>query len=166
MEEKKFLTADDIRSVPDLSEKDFFVKAWDGWVHLRELTAGDRDWVDGSMIAEVQNGEAQNIGTNKLGQKVSLDLFRVKVCLAGIIDPLTKERLFTNEQLLDLASKNSDAINDIAYELMSLSKITEAQVKALGEDLERIRGEHSDSGSLENSVAPSENSTSDSQAVS
>lgn len=167
MSEKKFLTFEDLKATPELARDDVFVEEWGGWVHVVEMDAGLRDWLEGSMIADAQN--AVVTVSDKKGNKMALDNFRVKIVAASLADKTTGQRVFSTEQLKTgeavafVASKSSSAINVLADSVTRLNKMSEEDVKKLGEDLGRALAGSSDSGSPENSDALSESSIDDSQ---
>jgi hypothetical protein len=158
---------EDLQTTPELGRADVHIKQWGGSVHLLEMDAGLRDWLEASMIADVDN--AIVTVSDKKGNKMALDNFRVKVVAASLADKATGKRMFSMEQLKTgeaiafLASKSYEAVNALADAATKLNKMGDDEVKKLGEDLGRAQVGSSDSSSPENSAAPSESSIVDSQ---
>jgi hypothetical protein len=158
----EFLTFDQIVGADDIKEEEVDVPAWGGKVLLREMTAGARDWFEGSMVTEA--AEATNKSVDKSGNILSMDNFRVKLVAASMVDPSTKKRIFdTNEQVEALAQKSGTALVEVADVALRLNNMTEAEVKSLGEDLRRAQEDASTSDSPEPSESPSESSSESSQ---
>ena len=44
---KKFLSQQDILQAKDLETVEVEVPEWGGWLLLQEISAGDRDWLEG-----------------------------------------------------------------------------------------------------------------------
>jgi len=149
MTDKKFLSPQDILKAPDLKVKELFVEEWGGWLLLQEITAGDRDWLEASMLADAQVEGKVSLKTEQ-GLSIGAELFRVRLVTLSIVNPETRERLFSNKQVQALAKKSNAAIGKVAQEVLTLNRMTEAEVVAVGEDLERVAENASNSDSLAN----------------
>lgn len=159
-DEKKFLTQQDILSAKDLKTLEVEVPEWGGWLLLQEITAGDRDWLEASMLSDAQVEGAITLETEK-GVTMGAELFRIRLVTLSIVDPTTRERLFSNKQVTELAKKSNTALNRLGVEVLKLNGMSEEEVKQVGEDLERVADGDSNSDSLSSSGGPSENSTDD-----
>lgn len=159
-DDKKFLTQQDILSAKDLKTVEVEVPEWGGWLLLQEITAGDRDWLEASMLSDAQVEGAITLETEK-GVTMGAELFRIRLVTLSIIDPTTRERLFSNKQVTELAKKSNTALNRLGVEVLKLNGMTEEEVKQVGEDLERVADGDSNSDSLSSSDGPSKNSSDD-----
>ena len=86
MSEKKFVRPDLGQSV-DLETKDVFVKKFDGWMRVREMTADERDDYELSQLAAR--------GDDKKGKKKTP--FRARLVAKVLVDPETGNRLYADE---------------------------------------------------------------------
>jgi hypothetical protein len=164
-EEKKvvktyFTAAEMILEAKDLKETDVHVPEWRDmgaeWVVIREMTAYDRDWIEGSMLADAQSSEVTLKSGS--GRDVAAENFRSKVVALSVIHPETKERLFTTNQVFDLSKKSATAIARIADAAIELNAMSRKEVERLGEEYARVQAASS-TDSPEASESPSENST-------
>lgn len=146
-EEKKYLSAQDILTADDLQEEDVYVPEWGGWVTVREVSASDRDWLEASMLKDAQTGEGVILENNQGGQ-FGADAFRVRLVTLSLVDKETKQRLFSNKQVEALGRKSNTALSKVAEVVLRVNGMTEEEVKAVGEDLERVAHGDSASGSL------------------
>ncbi len=161
MSDKKFLSQQDILQADDLKTIEIEVPEWGGWLLLQEITAGDRDWLEASMLSDAQVEGSITLETEK-GVQVGAELFRIRLVTLSIIDPKTRERLFSNKQVEQLAKKSNVALNRLGVEVLKLNGMAEEEVKQVGEDLERVADGDSNSDSLLSLDGPSEKSKEDS----
>lgn len=152
MTDQKFLSAQDIFRINDLEEEDLFVEEWGGWVTVREITAADRDWLEAEMTKDAQEGRGV-ILENNAGGKFSADVFRLRLVTLSLVDKKTGERLFSNKQVEALGRKSHTAIEKVSEVVLRVNGMTQEDLDAVGEDLERIGGEDSGSDSLAKSDA-------------
>ncbi len=165
MSDKKFLSQQDILQADDLKTIEIEVPEWGGWLLLQEISAGDRDWLEASMLSDAQTEGKVSLET-ATGTQVGAELFRVRLVTLSIIDPNTRERLFSNRQVEQLAKKSNKALNRLGQAVLKLNGMTEEEVVAVGEDLERVAEGDSNFDSLSSSDGVSEKSKDDSQAES
>jgi hypothetical protein len=167
-----FTSAELILGAQDLREDDVHVLEWRDmgaeWVRIRELTAGDRDYMESSMISDAQKeGEegAEVTLKGKAGQSIAADNFRSKIVALSVIHPETKEHLFTINQIKQLATKSATAIARIADAAVALNKMSREEVERLGEEFETVKvsvASSTDSSEPESVEEPSESSTEES----
>jgi hypothetical protein len=160
MSEIKFLTVEDILNAKDLREKVIEVPEWGGSLTIRELTAGDRDWLQASMLNKLDDDEAVVIETDE-GQKIKITGFQTKVVALSVVDAESKRRLFSNEQISDLAQKSGVVLSRIASECTAFNRMEEddKDLKAAGEDSPATQSAGSESDSPDSSDVPSKSST-------
>lgn len=147
-DKQKFLSAQDILASDDLAEEDVFVKEWGGWVTVREISAADRDWLEAEMIKDAQEGRGVVL-ENKAGGKFGADAFRLRLVTLSLVDKESKQRLFSNKQVEALGRKSNSAITRVSEIVLRINGMSEEEIEAVGEDLERIGGVDSGSVSLE-----------------
>lgn len=159
----EYMTREDILTIEDLEEETLEVPAWKNRkVCIMELTAGDRDWFETSLIADAQSGKFTPIkvgkATDEDRNEIVTEKLRSKLCAISIIDPKTKLRLFKQTDVEILSKKSSKAINFIADAIMKLNGMAKEDVEALKKDLGRIRDAASATDSPENSATLSDSS--------
>lgn len=147
----KVLNFQDIKKVDDLKEEYVDVPEWGGRVLVREMTAGDRDWFEGSMVAEAATAVLKT--QDFKGNQLSMDRFRVKLVAATVVNPETKIRIFDTPEKVDiLATKSGVIVSRIAGISQRLNMMTDEDVKELAEELGKTLAASSNSDSQENSA--------------
>ncbi len=147
----KVLNFQDIRRVDDLKEEYAEVPEWGGQVLIREMTAGDRDWFEGSLVAEAATAILTT--EDAKGNKLSMDRFRVKLVAACVVDPGTKRRIFdTPDKVEVLAQKSGSVVSTLAEVAQRLNKMTEKDIQEMADELGKALAASSSSDSQENSA--------------
>ena len=158
----EFLTLDQIVAADDIKEQEGEVPERGGKILLREMTAGARDWFEGSLIADAEG--AMVTTKDRAGTALSMDLYRVKLVAASMVHPETKKRIFVGTEAVEaLAEKSSTALVKVADIALRLNDMSPDDVKSLGEDLRRAHEDNSTSDSRKNLDSQSENSNEGSQ---
>ncbi len=158
MSDKKFLSQQDILQAKDLKTIEIEVPTWGGWLLLQEISAGDRDWLEATMLSDAQDGSESFKVDTPSGQKLAgAEMFRLRLVTLSIIDPKTRERLFSNKQVEQLAKKSNKALNILGTAVLKLNGMTEEEVVAVGETLEQVAPSDSNSDLLSSSDGQSEN---------
>lgn len=110
------LTADEILAADDLGLKKVHVKEWNGDVHIRVMSVGERDEYERMWIGKREMG-IENFRTQYLARVLCDD----KGCL-----------LFSREQVAALAKKSGAVMGRLFDEAMKHNRMTEEDVKDLG----------------------------------
>jgi hypothetical protein len=122
----KILAADDIPS-----EK-IEIKEWDVELLVRGMSAGDR-------ILLMQNAYDQATG------QVNMAAVYPDIVVSCVMDPATREPVFTEADKKDLMGKSSAAIEEIAAVGLRLSGIGQESQDAAGKDSSPIQSDDSSS---------------------
>lgn len=115
----KYLKRADILNAEDLKTEDVNVPEWGGSVCVRSLTGLERDRFEASMIDQKNKG------------RVNLENLRAKLVQKTVIDPETKELMFTIGDLEVLGAKSAAALNRIFTKAQELSGLTDKDVDEL-----------------------------------
>jgi len=135
------LSRDQILALDDLGFEVVEVPAWGGPVGIRELTAGERD-----------DFELYVLTTPRPKTRAAL-LVRV------LVDPETRQRVFRDEDVEDLARQGSRVIAPLWIRAAHLSALSDADVDELGKVSAAVRREPSSSAlQPSSSAAPSPSS--------
>ena len=116
-----YLKRDDILNADDLKTEIVSVPEWGGDVMIKMMTGKERD-----------NFEASCVGIN--GKSINMDNIRAKLVAKTVIDPETKEPMFTAADIEALGKKSSAALDRIFTVSQRLSKITEQDVEELAKN--------------------------------
>ena len=116
----KYLTREQILNCDDLKTEVVDVPEWSGKVMIKMMSGKERDAFESSIV-----------NTSKSGQKVSMDNIRAKLVAKTVIDPETKELMFTVADIEALGSKSAAALDRVFTASQKLSKIT-------GDDIEEL----------------------------
>lgn len=116
-EEFPDLTLDQILRANDRPYERILVPEWGGWITVRGLTAGERDRFEASML----EGKGKNQKTNPIGA-------RAKLLILSIVDPKTKQPMFTAQHIRQLSDKASAATERLIDLARKLSGITEEEM--------------------------------------
>ncbi len=132
---KSLLNKKQITDARDIEFREVEVPEWGengetAWVLIKSLTGKERDAFEASLI--------QGVGR---AQRIDMQNVRAKFCSLIMVDPVTKERMFTKAEIDVLAGKSSAALDRVYQAGMDLSKFTK-------EDVEELVGK-SDSGQFD-----------------
>jgi hypothetical protein len=108
------LNRESILSADDLARERVDLPEWGGFVHVRTLTAGERDRFEGWTQGD------------------RFDRFRAKLAVLAVCDEEGR-RVFTDDDIEPLAAKSTKPLDRIAEAAFRLNRFTP-------EDLEAIRG--------------------------
>jgi hypothetical protein len=122
----KLLSADDIIKADDLVYDYVAVPEWGGRVRVRCLTGSERDEFEDFIV--VTKGQGKHIT-----REAKMANARAKVCSLGIVGE-DGARLFNNNQIILLGSKNSVPVQRVFEKIMQLSAMTEKEIEELGND--------------------------------
>jgi hypothetical protein len=114
------LTRELILNCDDLKTEDIFIPEWQGTVTVKAMTGTERDAFEASMI--------EMKGAN---QTFKLENMRAKLVSKTVIDPDTKQQLFTVGDIEALGKKSAAALDRIFAVSQKLSKITKEDVDDL-----------------------------------
>ena len=135
----KYLSKTEFLTTARLQEVDVEVPNF-GSVRIRELTAGDRDWFEASMIHDAQQGKAQAIEVAEgVTGKIAVELFRAKLVALSVVDTETGKRMFDRGDVQTVSQLPSRVINFIADEITKLNAMTK-------EEIEKIKNVSSSTG--------------------
>ena len=116
----KYLKRDQILNVDDSKTEEVDVPEWGGTVLIKMMTGTERDAFEASITQ------------NKHGSRVvGTENIRAKLVSKCVIDPDTKELMFTPGDIEALGKKSSAALDRIFSAATKLSKITEEDVEEL-----------------------------------
>lgn len=120
-----FLSRDAILDADDIQYEEVDCKEWGGKVLVRSL--------DGRQRADWQQASIQGNGRN---QTVNFRQTTIKLVALGVVDPETKRSLFTNADIVKLATKNSAPLERIAEAVMRLSGIGDDEMETITKNSE------------------------------
>lgn len=113
------LKREDILNVQDLKYKTVDVPEWGGEVTIRPLDGVAFDkWANFVENCRADNGDMDTSG------------LRVQMLSISIVDPETKELLFTPDDITALSKKSSKAINRVYDAVEALNGVSEEGVEA------------------------------------
>lgn len=110
------LSAEQILAANDTGIESVDVPEWGGSVCIRTMTGTERDSWELYYQSEVKKRDNANV--------------RAKLCALTICDESGK-RLFTDQQVADLAKKNAKALDRVFTAATRLNKITEDEIEEL-----------------------------------
>lgn len=116
------LTRDAILAVQDLVIEPLEVPEWGGTVHLRSMTAGERDRFE-ALVTGPAGGEA--------GTPTRLENIRAHLAALTLCDP-AGQPLFTPEDVAALAGKSAAAMDRVFEAASRLNGLTPKDVQELG----------------------------------
>lgn len=139
---KRFLTRAEIFATQDIRREIVDVPEWGGSVHVKSLTAAQRDALEAScMIPDPATGNKR--------QKFSTLQFRAKLVQRTACDE-TGALIFNEFDVPSLGDKAAAAVNRIAEVAMRLSKISDDDVEEIVKNSESARSDGSTSDSASN----------------
>jgi len=115
-----FLTKEQILSADDLPEEVVDVPEWGGKVLIRGMTGAERDAFEESIMV----GRGPN-------REVNLRNFRAKLVARSIVDPVTKERMFSDSEIAELGKKSARALQRVFEAALRLNGMTAESVEEL-----------------------------------
>ena len=116
-----YLKRDDILNFDDIKTVEVDVPEWNGAVIVKMMTGQERDSFEASCIGAKD-------GTFKM------DNIRAKLVAKTVIDPETKEPMFTVADIEALGKKSAAALDRIFTASQKLSKISEKDVEDLAKN--------------------------------
>lgn len=121
------LDAASILALQDLPTEPLFVPEWDGWVHVRTITAAERDLFEASFM---------NPAAAKAG-KISYTFgdVRGRLAVLALVNP-DGSQMFAPSQAKELAAKSAKALDRISDLARELAGMTEDDLKGLAEGFE------------------------------
>lgn len=111
-----YLNRDSILNADDIKTMEFEVKEWGGTIVLKMMNGKERDAFEASLV---KNGKA------------NIDNVRAKLVQATVIDPETKELMFSVADIEALGRKSASALTKVFAASQKLSRITESDVEEL-----------------------------------
>ena len=115
-----FLTKEQILAAQDLPEEVVDVPEWGGKVLIRGMTGAERDAFEESIMV----GRGPN-------REVNLRNFRAKLVARSIVDPQTKERMFSDNEINELGKKSARALQRVFEAALRLNGMTAESVEEL-----------------------------------
>lgn len=119
----KYLKRDEILNCDDLKTEELEVPEWGGTVVIKAMTGTERDAFEATLINQT--------GKN---QTMKMDNIRAKLVAKTVIDPETKELMFTTADIESLGKKSASALDRVFKVAQKLSKITEEDVEELAKN--------------------------------
>jgi len=116
-----YLKRDEILNCDDMKTQDVNVPEWGGTVVIKMMTGKERDAFEASCI-NAQDGVFK------------MDNIRAKLVAKTVIDPETKEPMFTVADIEALGNKSATALDKIFTASQKLSKISEKDVEELAKN--------------------------------
>lgn len=116
----EYLNKDQIMSADDLQEREVAVPEWGGTVLIKALTGHERDNFEASVI--VGRGRDRDINMRAL---------RAKLSALSIIDPVSKERMFSEKEVRFLGQKSARALQRVFEAAQELNGMTDEAVEEL-----------------------------------
>lgn len=111
-----YLNRDSILNADDIKTMELEVPEWGGTVVLKMMNGKERDAFESSLV---KNGKA------------NVDNVRAKLVQATVIDPETKELMFSVADIEALGKKSASALTKVFAASQKLSRITESDVEEL-----------------------------------
>ncbi len=116
-----YLSAEQILDADDLAHEDVDVPEWGGTVRVRELPGTERD-----------KFEAQFVGKDGASVRAEgLEGFRARLAAAAIVDESGKQLFRSVAETKRLGEKSARALQRVCDVAMTLSKMSEEDVKEL-----------------------------------
>jgi len=119
----KALTREQILSCDDLKTEEVDVPEWGGTVTVKMMTGQERDAFEASIVE--YKGDKQQVKTDNI---------RAKLAAMTIIDPETKQLMFTVGDIEALGKKSAAALDRIFDVSRKLSKIASTDVEELAKN--------------------------------
>jgi ribosomal protein S21 len=120
-----FLTKDQILAAADLPEEVVDVPEWGGKVLIRGMTGAERDAFEESVMVTRGNSRELNLRN-----------FRAKLVARSIVDPVTKERMFSDNEIAELGKKSARALQRVFEAALRLNGMTAESVEELTKSTE------------------------------
>lgn len=121
----KILGRTEILDAPDLNTETVEVKEWGGAVIVRSMTGSERDAYEGDIFSLRGQGK---------GLEYNLTNIRAKLCARTIVDE-SGDRIFTDSDILKLGMKSAAALDKVFAVAQRLSRLTQADVQDLAEQM-------------------------------
>jgi len=118
-----FLKRDAILSCDDIKTENVEVPEWGGTVVVKMMSGAERDAFEASFVS-YRDGK----------RSYSVDNVRAKLVQKTIIDPDTKEPMFTVGDIEALGRKSAAALDRVFTVAQRLSKITSSDVEELAKN--------------------------------
>lgn len=119
----KILTRDEILNASDMVIEEVYVPAWKGSVFVKSLTGAERDRFEKDII------EWKGKGKNSKAEMK--DNIRAKLVALTVVDPETKQLIFSRADVEVLGQKNASALDAIFSKAQELSKLSDEDVEEL-----------------------------------
>jgi hypothetical protein len=120
-----FLTKEQILAAADLPEEVVDVPEWGGKVLIRGMTGAERDKFEESVMVTRGNSRELNLRN-----------FRAKLVALSIVDPVTKERMFSDNEIAELGKKSARALQRVFEAALRLNGMTAESVEELTKSTE------------------------------
>jgi ribosomal protein S21 len=120
-----FLTKEQILAAADLPEEVVDVPEWGGKVLIRGMTGAERDAFEESVMVTRGNNRELNLRN-----------FRAKLVARSIVDPVTKERMFSDNEIVELGKKSARALQRVFEAALRLNGMTAESVEELTKSTE------------------------------
>lgn len=119
------LTKEQILAAQDIRIEKLHVPEWGGDVHVKALTAAERDAYEMSIL---------EVGSNGRVKKVRLERVRLNLVSASLVDADGKQ-LFSTREVEALGKKSAAAINRIVEKAQQLSGVSDDDIEELADGL-------------------------------
>lgn len=135
----KLMSRAEILSAKDIGHEDIDLSHIPGWgvVRIKDLTASERDRLEGSLVQEVKTKKG-------VRREMRFENVRAAFCAAAICDEQLKPIFFTDD-VLELGSKSAKALDAIFARVQARNGISDGDVETLIENFEQGQGDGSPS---------------------
>lgn len=120
---KKYGTREQILNADDLKTEEIFIPEWNFTVIVKAMTGQERDAFEASIV-ELKGST----------QSYKFENIRAKLVAKTVINPETKEPMFSVGDIEALGKKSAAALDRIFSVSQKLSKITGADVEELAKN--------------------------------
>ena len=115
-----YLTREQILNSDDIKTEDVLVKEWGGTVTIKMMSGKERDAFEASVIKMGNDGSVNSQGN-----------VRAKLVALSIIDPDTKNLMFSVADIEALGTKSAAALDRVFGAAQKLSKVSSKDVDEL-----------------------------------
>jgi hypothetical protein len=116
-----YLKRIDILNCEDIATQEVDVPEWGGVVVVRMMSGKERDAFEASVM-DVNTGQKK------------MDNIRAKLVALSVIDPETKELMFTVADIEALGKKSAAALDRVFWAAQHISKITPEDMESLAKN--------------------------------
>lgn len=117
----QFLTRDQILNVDDATYEEVPVPEWGGKVLVKGLSGEEKEAYERSIVTIRDNGK----------RKVDMRNVRAKLVQRTVVDPITKQPMFTEADINGLGRKSAAALSRVYETASKLAALTEQDAEEL-----------------------------------